>query len=131
MDRLVGRRALITGGGRGLGRAIALAFAGEGADVVVSFRRSGEGAAEVVRAAEALGVRAEAVRADLLDAEQIDGLVAAAAAALGGLDILVSNAGLYSSRPLLETTDDLWERLLAVNLTAPFRLARTLGPAML
>ena len=131
VGRLVGKNALITGAGRGLGRAIALAFAAEGANLALSYNASAEGAQEVVRQAEALGVRALAVRADLAEGSQVALLAATTLEAFGRVDVLVNNAGRFSARPLQETSDELWERLLAINLTAPFRCARALAPAML
>jgi 3-oxoacyl-[acyl-carrier protein] reductase len=131
MARLAGKRALITGGGRGLGRAIALAFAAEGADLALGYHRSGEEARALARQAERHGVRAIPLEADLADRAQAAGLAEQALAVLGGLDVLVNNAGLFSARPLADTDDNLWDRLLAVNLTAPFLLARALAPWML
>ena len=131
MRRLAGKNALITGAGRGLGQAIALAFAAEGANLALSFAGSAEGARSAVREAARLGVRAVAARADLADPAQISELAAAALEAFGRLDVLVNNAGLFSAKPFLETSDELWERLLTVNLSAPFRCARALVPAML
>jgi 3-oxoacyl-[acyl-carrier protein] reductase len=131
MQRLAGKNALITGGGRGLGQAIALAFAAEGANLVVTFNASAVGAQETVRRAEDLGVRAAAVRADLADRSEIEALAVEALRIFDSLDVLVNNAGLFSAKPFLETDDQLWDRLLAVNLTAPFRLAGALVPTML
>jgi 3-oxoacyl-[acyl-carrier protein] reductase len=131
MRRLLGKRGLITGGGRGLGRAIALAFAAEGASLVVSYARSADGAQATIDAAQAAGVRALALRADLRDREQAAGLVSAATRELGGLDILVNNAAVFSQKPLLETDDALWDEMLAINLTAPFVCARAAAPALL
>jgi 3-oxoacyl-[acyl-carrier protein] reductase len=131
MQRLAGKNALITGAGRGLGRAIALAFAAEGANVALSFNKSVVGAADTVRQAEGLGVRALALKADLRKSSEVAGLAASALKALGRLDVLVNNAGLFSAASLLDTSEDVWERLLAVNLTAPFRCAQAVAPAML
>jgi 3-oxoacyl-[acyl-carrier protein] reductase len=131
MQQLAGKNALITGAGRGLGRAIALAFAAEGANVALSFNKSAAGAADTVRQAEGLGVRALALRADLGKSSEVAGLAAAALETLGRLDVLVNNAGLFSAASLLDTSQELWERLLAVNLSAPFRCAQAVAPAML
>ena len=131
MQRLAGKNALITGGGRGLGQAIALAFAAEGANLVLSFNASATGARETVRRAEAFGVRAVSVRADLADRSQIEALAAKALGIFDRLDLVVNNAGRFSSKPFLETDDELWERLLAVNLSGPFHLARAVAPRML
>jgi 3-oxoacyl-[acyl-carrier protein] reductase len=131
MRRLAGKTALITGGGRGLGQAIALAFADQGANVALSFKSSASGAQHTVREAERLGVRALAVRTDLADRSQIAELAATALESFGRLDVLVNNAGLFSAAPFLETTDELWERLLSINLSAPFRCAKAVVPTML
>ena len=131
MQRLSGKNALITGGGRGIGRAIALAFAAEGANLVLSFNASAAGAQETVRRAEEIGRRAVALRADLADRSQIDALATAALATFDRLDMLVNNAGHFSAKPFLQTSDELWDQLLATNLTAPFRLTRAVAPAML
>ena len=130
MRRLAGKSALITGGGRGLGRAIALAFAAEGADVAVSFAASASGAAEVVELATARGVRAQAIEADLADRAQVTALVERALDGFGRINLLVNNAGLFSQGPLQETDPELWDRLLAVNLTAPFLICRAIAATM-
>jgi 3-oxoacyl-[acyl-carrier protein] reductase len=131
MDLLSGKNLLVTGAGRGLGRAIALAFASEGANVALSFERSAAGAEQTVREAQTYGVAALATRADLLDRAQISALVAATLEAFGRLDLLINNAGRFSSKPLLETTDELWDQLLAVNLTASFLISRAVAASML
>ena len=131
MQRLAGKHILVTGGGRGLGQAVALAYAVEGAHVAVSYAGSADGAEATVRQAEAHGVRALALRADLSQRIEVAALVEAALSAFGRLDVLVNNAGLFSPKPLLETDDALWDRLLAVNLTAPFLCIRAAAPAML
>jgi 3-oxoacyl-[acyl-carrier protein] reductase len=131
MQRLVGKRTLVTGGGRGLGRAIALAFASEGARVAVSFNASLREAQETVREAERVGIGALAVQADLTDPIQISDMALKVLKAFGGLDVLVNNAGVFSAAPLLETTDEVWERLLTINLGGPFRCIRAVVPAML
>ena len=130
MRRLLGKHALITGGGRGLGRAIALAFAAEGAALAISYARSAAGARAVAREAEQLGARATALHADLADRAQVAALATDALGALGRIDVLVNNAGIFDASPFRETSDELWDRLLAVNLTAPFLLSRALVPAM-
>ncbi|WP_439496514.1 3-oxoacyl-ACP reductase family protein [Bosea sp. (in: a-proteobacteria)] len=95
MSRLTGKKALVTGGSRGIGAAIALRLAQEGADVALTYERSADKAAEVVRAIEALGRKAVAFAADSADPAAIKGAVDKTAATLGGLDILVNNAGIF------------------------------------
>lgn len=117
---LAGRRALITGGGRGIGRAVALALAEAGAHVVVL----GRSAAEVEETARAAG--GTAVTADLTDRAQIAGL----RERTGDVDVLVNNAGVAQSAPLERTTDAMWDDMFAVNVTAAFLLCRAFVPAM-
>lgn len=130
MQRLAGKCALITGGGRGLGRAIALAFAAEGANLAISFNRSAAGAEGVVGEAKGRGVRALGLPADLTDRAQIVILAQETLAAFGRIDLLVNNAAGFSAAPFGETDEAAWDRLLALNLTAPFLLARACVPAM-
>src|SRR5262245_57988751 len=104
---LTGRRALVTGAGRGIGRATALTLARAGASVVLAARtqKEVEAAAEEVRG---LGVKAAAVTVDVGRADDVRALFAAARDALGGIDILIANAGIAPSAPLVKTTDETW-----------------------
>jgi 3-oxoacyl-[acyl-carrier protein] reductase len=121
MFDLSGKTALVTGASGGIGGAIARALHAQGAWVVLSGTR--ETALEAL--ASELGERTSAVAANLAEAEAVDGLVAAAEEAAGReLDILVSNAGVTRDGLLLRMKDDDWNRVLAVNLTSYFRLAR-------
>jgi 3-oxoacyl-[acyl-carrier protein] reductase len=131
MTLLRGKNLLITGAGRGLGRAIALAFAAEGANVALSFSQSAAGADQSVREAKAHGVLALARRAELTDRAQIEALITEALRAFGRLDVLINNAGRFSSKPLSETSDEVWDTLLAINLTAPFLITRAVAASML
>ncbi|MGQ9366216.1 SDR family oxidoreductase [Azospirillum sp. ST 5-10] len=116
MTDLVGRRALVTGGSRGIGAAIARSLAGAGADVAITYERSAERAAEVVRDVEALGRRAVAIAADSADAAAVQRSVEEAAAALGGLDILVNNAGIARGGALQAMSLEDIDAVLAVNV---------------
>ena len=122
-----GASALVTGAGRGIGRAVALALGREGAAVtlVARTRSEIEGAAgEIAR----LGGRAHAFAGDLRDRETCDAAVSEAVRVHGGLAILVNNAGVGGASPLAETTDEDWERILGLNLTAVFRVTRAALP---
>jgi NAD(P)-dependent dehydrogenase (short-subunit alcohol dehydrogenase family) len=132
-DSLLGKRALVTGASSGIGRAIALRLAEEGASLAVC-GRDPERTEQTRAAAEAIGVRAIALTGDVSVEAETRRLVAEAAAFLGGLDVLVNNAGLDVSdgwRPVHETPVESWERILAVNLTGAFLMSRSAIPRML
>lgn len=117
--RLKGKKALITGAGRGIGRATALAFGQEGADVAVSARTE----SEIESAAQEIaGMGGEAfhVKADMSDREDVHRLIAAVKERFGSLDILVNNAATYHYAPVESFDEEAWERVLFVNLTAPY-----------
>jgi NAD(P)-dependent dehydrogenase (short-subunit alcohol dehydrogenase family) len=116
MNELKGTRALVTGGSRGIGAAIALRLAANGADVAITYNASSERAAEVVRRIEALGRKALAIRADSADAAAVRTAVKTAAEALGGLEILVNNAGIALSGPVESQPLEDIEALLDVNV---------------
>ena len=127
---LSGKVALITGGSRGLGRAMALAFAGAGADLVIA-RRKLDACQRTAAEVEALGRRALPVACHVGEWDQVDALVETAYAHFGALDILVNNAGMsphYASLP--EVTEVLWDKVLAVNLKGAFRLTALVGTRM-
>ena len=129
---LAGRVALVTGAGRGIGRATAIALAAAGAKVV-AVARSGDELAEVVAAVESTGGKATAVECDLGDRVQSIRVADAAAEPFGPVDVLVNNAGVGSSadpRPLIEFSDEFWDLTLAVNLTAPYLFAKAVLPHM-
>jgi 3-hydroxybutyrate dehydrogenase len=126
----VTRTALVTGGGRGIGAAVAQRLAAAGVTVVVAARTAGE-VAEVAKGIEAAGGRAWPGTLDVTDEASVAALVEAAVARYGGLDILVNNAGIASSSPLPRTSREEWDRLLAVNATGAFLCTRALLPGMI
>lgn len=122
---LEGRIALVTGGGRGIGRAIAERLARDGARVVVAGRTQ----AELDETAAA--VSGVAFRLDVGDRQAALAALAALTAQVGPIDILVNNAGVAESAPLDRTSDEAWDRMLAVNVTGAFALCRALIPPMI
>jgi len=122
--------ALVTGGGRGIGREIALALAREGCTIAVAARSSDQ-VATTAEAARGLGVPAMALALDVTDAEMITRVVAAVGTRLGPVDVLVNNAGIAESAPFAKTDPAFWDRHLRVNATGPYLLTRAVLPAML
>jgi 3-oxoacyl-[acyl-carrier protein] reductase len=119
MTELTGKRALVTGGSRGIGAAIALALARKGADVAITYERSADRAAEVVRGIEAEGRSGVAIHADSADPAAIKRSVDEAVATLGGLDILVNNAAIALYGAIEDFRIEDIDALLAVNVRAP------------
>jgi NAD(P)-dependent dehydrogenase (short-subunit alcohol dehydrogenase family) len=127
---LTGKVALVTGGSRGLGKAMVLAFAGAGADVIIASRKL-ESCQAVAADVEAMGRRALAVSCHVGQWEQLDQLVEQSYDTFGRVDVLVNNAGmspLYPSLP--EVTETLWDRVIGVNMKGPFRLTALIGTKM-
>ena len=129
MKRLDEKVAIITGGGTGIGRGIALALAAEGAQVVVCGRRL-DRLEQTVKDIQNLGGSARAVQADVAVVEDIDRLVGAVLKALGRIDILVNNAGISEGGPVHELDPDVWQHVLDTNLRGPFLLTRAVLPVM-
>jgi NAD(P)-dependent dehydrogenase (short-subunit alcohol dehydrogenase family) len=121
---LEGKVALVTGGAVRIGRALCLALAGQGASVAVHYGSSTEAALETVTAIRGMGVRAESFKADLRNITAIDCLIRQAVEQFGNLDILVNSAAVFHRVELGETTEAVWAEQFAVNLRAPFFLAR-------
>src|SRR5262249_52927128 len=119
--------ALITGGGRGIGRAIALVLAREGVRIAVAART----AEQVEAVAAEIGNGAIAVTCDVSDPESVTQMFMQTRERLGDVDILVNNAGIAESATLVNTTDELWHRHLAINLSGTFYCTRAALPAML
>jgi NAD(P)-dependent dehydrogenase (short-subunit alcohol dehydrogenase family) len=128
--RLKDQVALVTGGGRGIGRSIALALAREGADVAVAARTGAEIAA-VQGEVEAVGRRGMACPSDVSDRVDVARLVQEVEGALGPITILVNNAGMAASMKTIDMDDDLWERIIRVNLTGTYLCAKAVLPGML
>ncbi len=132
MDRsfFEGKTALITGSGRGIGRAIALHFAGLGVNIAVNYFRNREPAEETAREIEALGVRAQVIKANVGDLEDLDHLIAETDRNFSGLDFLISNAGSGYNRPILEQRPKGWDWTMDINARAYLFLAQKSVPLM-
>lgn len=129
MTRLAGQTALITGGGTGMGRAIALAFSREGASVTVAGRRV-EKLREVVSEIEKQGGQALAVSCDVTQSKDAGRAVQESVARFGRLDVLVNNAGALSVSTVESIPEEDWDRLMLVNLKGPFLMSRAALPAL-
>ncbi len=127
--RLDGRVAVVTGGGKGIGRGIATGFAEAGADVVVAARTSAD-LDEVAAEVERRGRRALPIVTDVLQTEHLERLVGRTVEELGRIDILVNNAGGTPPRPALGTSERFFETALRFNVTAPFLLTKLAAQAM-
>jgi 7-alpha-hydroxysteroid dehydrogenase len=128
--RLDGQVAIVTGAGRGIGRASALALAEQGADVVLAARTEDQ-LREVAAEVEAMGRRAVVVPTDVSDTSTLEGLVGAAVGELGRLDVVVNNAGGAEPRPFLDTSERFFEAAFHFNVTTAFTLTKLAVPHML
>jgi len=131
MATLEGKKALVTGGSRGIGRAIALELARQGADVAVNYARNTEAATQVVAEIETLGRSAVALPADVGDFDKAAALVKAAIKALGRLDVLVNNAGITRDTLLLRMQEADWDEVLRVNLKGVFNTSKAAVRSMM
>ncbi|MBI5770220.1 MAG: SDR family oxidoreductase [Verrucomicrobia bacterium] len=129
MSKLLGKRALVTAGAQGIGLAICHHLLRAGCDVFVHYHRSSTGAAELTAAAQRLARRCASASADLTSTEGCNPLVAEAVQFLGGLDILINNAGsLIARRTLAEADDDFWAETMSLNLGSVRRITRAALP---
>ena len=127
---ITGRRALITGGNRGIGQAIGLALAGVGVDIAFCYRSREDEAHSTKAAIEALGRRCVILKSDVAVADEVTALVAHVERALGPIDILVNNAGLIRPQPLEEITERDWDEIHDVNLKSAFLVTQAVVPGM-
>ena len=120
MARLEGKAAVVTGGGRGIGRAICLAFAKEGADVVVNYATKDQPAQEVVEMVKKIGRKAVAVKGNVAVKADADRIIQTAIDNFGKIDILVNNAGVSKPNMLYKMTEEQWDEVLDIHLKGPF-----------
>ena len=130
MTEMTGKRVLVTGAGTGIGRGIALAFAKAGAAVAVHYSSSPAGAKSAVREILDGGGKAATFQADFGRTEPLQSMAGAAVAFLGGLDVVVNNAGITMNRPFAQTTIEQFDQLYAVNVRAPYFLTQALLPEL-
>jgi len=130
MFDLTGKKALVTGSSRGIGRGIALALACQGADVAVNYRSSEDKAREVVEEIQKMGHNALSVRADVSQKDEVEKMVAETVEKFGKIDILVNNAGIAVFKPFGQLTEEDWDKTLAVNLKSQFLCIKAVAPIM-
>ena len=129
--RLEGKKAVITGGDSGIGRAVAIAYAREGADVLISYLEEDDDAQETVRLIEEAGRKAVAMAGDISSADHCRAIIDRAVNELGGIDILVNNAAHQASfKEIADISDDEWDHTFAVNIHAMFYLTKAAVPHM-
>jgi len=132
MFDLTGKTALVTGGSRGLGRAIALVLAGQGADVAINYRGNAEAAEEVAQQIIALGRRAITIQGDTSGGrEACEAMVKAALGEFGSIDILVNNAGITRDNLIMRMDAEEWDMVIDTNLSGPFWMTRAIARPML
>ncbi len=128
--KLQGTVAVVTGGGRGNGRAIALGFAREGADLAIGYASDAAAARETAAAITALGRRAIVIGGDTADQQTATRLVAETVAAFGRIDVLVNNAGILRRTPFLEIEAEEWDRIIGTNLRGAFLIGQAVARQM-
>ncbi|MEO6208327.1 MAG: 3-oxoacyl-[acyl-carrier-protein] reductase [Candidatus Limnocylindrales bacterium] len=131
MIDLTGKSALVTGGSRGIGRAIALRLATQGADVAFSYKGNAAAAAETVAALASMGRRALAVQADVSDVAAAETVVKATISDFGKVDILVNNAGITRDDLIMRMSEDAWREVLETNLFGAFWMIKAVTRPML
>ncbi len=128
--KLEGKKAIVTGGSRGIGRAIALLFAKEGADVLVNYHSNDAAAKETVSEIEKLGRKGVAVAADVADYKSAQNMVDECVKQLGGVDIVVNNAGVSKPSMLLKMKEEDWDAIIDIHLKAAFNTTQAAGRYM-
>ncbi|BBO77827.1 3-oxoacyl-[acyl-carrier-protein] reductase FabG [Desulfosarcina widdelii] len=128
--RLKDKKAIITGAGRGIGRAIAIAFAKEGADVAINYHSNDKAAREVVKKISEMGRKAIAVKTDVSDYRDVHAMVDRTVNELGGVDILVNNAGISQPAMLLKMTEKSWDKIISIHLKGTFNCTQAAAKYM-
>lgn len=131
MKELQGKVCLVTGGTRGIGRAISLGLAECGADVVFNYQNSREQAEEVCRLVQEKGVRCRAIMANVTSEDEVNHMVQEIQDSLGPISILVNNAGITRDRTFLKMTREMWDAVIGVNLNGLFNVTHAVLPGMI
>ncbi|MGN0151100.1 MAG: 3-oxoacyl-[acyl-carrier-protein] reductase [Wujia sp.] len=131
MSHLQGKTAIVTGGSRGIGRAICIALAQEGANVVTCYAHGAEGAEETVKMCQEYGVKAEAVKADVADNEDVSAMITKVKSEYGSVDILVNNAGITKDNLILKMNEDDFNQVIDTNLKGAFLCIQNVAKIML
>jgi 3-oxoacyl-[acyl-carrier protein] reductase len=131
MIDLTGKAALVTGGSRGIGKAVGLRLARQGADVAFSYRGNAEAAKATAAEIESIGTRALAIQGDVKDPESADAVVKAVLEAFGKVDVLVNNAGITRDDLIMRMTEDAWRDVLETNLFGAFWMTKAVTRPML
>ncbi len=127
---ICGKVALVTGGSRGIGRAVALQLAGAGTKVAISYQSNVDAANEVVQLCSAAGVEAVALKAELSNVDDAAKLVAGTIEKFGRIDFLICNAGIWEGKPVEDISEELWDRVLDVNLKGTWAVCKAAVPLM-
>jgi 3-oxoacyl-[acyl-carrier protein] reductase len=128
--RLKDKKAIVTGAGRGIGRAVALAFAREGADILVNYQSNDVAAKEAVEAIQNLGRKAISVKTDVSSFQDVKAMTDQAIQEFGRLDILVNNAGISKPAMLLDMTEEAWDRVINIHLKGTFNCTKLVARYM-
>lgn len=129
--RIKGKRVLVTGSSDGIGKAIAIRLANEGADVIINYRSNSDSAQKIVSEIIALGSKSTAIMADVSDSNQVNGLIKSANDFMGGIDILINNAGVTRDNLILRMSEDDWDYVIDSNLKSAFLCTKAVLPQML
>jgi len=129
--RLQGKVALVTGSGRGIGRAISKLFAKEGAKLVINYSRSEKEAQSLAEELMKSGQEALLVKADASRSDEVKGMISQAIKRFARIDVLINNAGVLIPEPFLESTEETWDKTMAVNLKGAYLCSKEVAPTML
>ena len=129
--KLLGKTAIVTGGSRGIGKAIAIKLAEQGANIVVNYSSSPESANEVIRMIEAIGRQGIAIKADVSNPSEVEEFISIAEAKFSSIDILINNAGITRDTLLMKMKEDDWDSVITTNLKGTFNCTKAVTKKMI